>query len=334
MTGASGFLGGALTAELVRRGERVRILARGTSSLRHLRHLPVDVVYGCLEDRASLIQALQGVTIAYHCAALVTDWAPWQTFHAANVLGVRNILDAAHKVGTVRRFVHVSTSDVYGYPRQVADESHPIVDTKLPYQRSKSLGERAVWAFSEETGLPVTVIRPVSIYGPGDTDFVTEIGSLLLKRQMVMIDGGSCRAGLLYLSNAVDGIIRAADSPDTVGQAYNLRDETDETWGDYVCTLADGLGTRRPWINLPGRVALALGHLFEATYGALGVRSRPLFTRHAVYVLIRDQGYPITRAVRDFGFRSQVSFAEGMRRTVAWLHSEEGRAAVRRRPGG
>ena len=333
VTGASGFLGGALARERVRRGECVRILARRTSDLRRLQHLPVDVAYGCLDDRASLGPALQGVSIVYHCAALVTDWAPWKTFYGANVLGVSNMLDAARSTGSVRRFVHVSTSDVYGYPVQAADESHPVVLTRLPYQRSKSLGERAVWAFVEQTGLPATVVRPASIYGPGVTEIVTEIANLLLKRQMVLIDSGRCRAGLLYLSNAVDGIILAAHSPHTVGKAYNLRDETDETWDDYVGALAEGLGTRRPWINMPGSVALALGHLFEAMYRALSVRSRPLFTRHAVYVLMRDQGYPIMRGQRDFGFRSEVSFAQGMRQTVAWLDSEEGRVFAPRRPG-
>jgi nucleoside-diphosphate-sugar epimerase len=58
-------------------------------------------------------------------------------------------------------------------------------------------------------------------------------------------------------------------------------------------------------------------------------KSRPLVTRHAVYVLARDQAYGIDRAVRELGFSSRVSFAEGMTRTIAWLESEEGRAARR-----
>ena len=330
VTGASGFLGGALTKALILQGETVRILSRKTSNLSLLEGLPLDVVCGNLEDKQSLAPAVDGVNVVYHCAALATDWAPWEAFQAANVLGVRNLLEVAHEAGTVQRFLHVSTSDVYGYPVQVCDESHPITLTNMPYQRSKGLGENTAWEFARDTGLPLTVIRPVSIYGGGVTDFVAEIAELLFKRQMVLIDRGRHRAGLLYLDNAVEGIIQAAASPRTIGKAYNLRDESEETWGQYVLALANGLGVNPPWIRLPGGVSLFLGYAFEAIYGALRIRTRPLFTRHAVYVFMRDQGYPIARAQEDFGFRSNVCFDEGMRRTLAWLDSEEGRRAVPR----
>jgi len=151
---------------------------------------------------------------------------------------------------------------------------------------------------------------------------------LLLKKQMVLIDDGECPAGLLYVDNAVEGIIQAAESPQTVGQAYNLRDETNETWGEYVEALAWGLGTDPPWIKLPGTLALGLAAISEAVYSVLRVRSRPLLTRHAVYILIRDQGYLIGKAQRDFGFRSIVTFAEGVERSLAWFRSEAGRAAA------
>ena len=326
VTGASGFLGGALTRALVEEGEDVRVLARTTSDLRHLADLPIDVARGDLEDRASLGRAVDGARIVYHCAGLATDWAPWESFYRTNVTGVRNLLEAVQDVGELERFLHISTSDVYGYPRQACHESHPITPINLPYARSKSLGEMAVWEWQSSTGLPVTVIRPVSIYGPRSKDFVTEVAQLLLKRQMVLLDGGDCRAGLLYVDNAAEGIIQAAESPHTVGEAYNLRDDTDETWGRYTEALAEGLGAGLPWIRLSGRVALGLAAASEAVYRTLGIKSRPLLTRHAVYVFIRDQGYSIEKAQRDFGFRSRVSFSEGVKRSVEWFMSELGLA--------
>ena len=328
VTGASGFLGGALTQALAQRGEDVRILARRTSDLCHLENLPIDIAYSDLDDKASLTLAVQGVRVVYHCAGLATDWAPWEAFYQTNVGGVQNLLGAIEEVGGVQRFLHISTSDVYGYPREACDESHPITNVGLPYNRSKCLGEQAVWNWYRKTGIPTTVIRPVSIYGPRSKDFVTEIADLLLKKQMVLIDGGECPAGLLYVDNAVEGIIQAAESPQTVGQAYNLRDETNETWGEYIEALARGLGTDAPWIKLPGMLALGLAAISEAVYSVLHVRSRPLLTRHAVYILIRDQGYLIGKAQRYFGFRSIVTFAEGVERSLAWFRSEAGRSAV------
>ncbi len=330
VTGASGFLGGALTTALVRKGEEVRILARKTSDLSYLANLPLDVAYGDLADRASMIPALEGIRVVYHCAGLATDWAPWKAFYQANVVGVQNVLGAIEEVGGMQRFLHISTSDVYGYPREACDEAHPITDVGLPYNRSKCLGEEAVWEWYRRTGIPTTIIRPVSIYGPRSKDFVAEIADLLLKRQMVLIDGGECPAGLLYVDNAAEGIIQAAESPRAVGQAYNLRDETNETWGLYVHALARGLGTSPPWIKLPGALALGLAAVSEAVYHALRIRSRPLLTRHAVYFLIRDQGYLIGKAQRDFGFRSRVTFTEGVELSLAWFQSEAGRAAAPR----
>jgi nucleoside-diphosphate-sugar epimerase len=325
VTGASGFLGGALARTLAQRDEDVRIFARKTSNLAHLQGVRLQVAYGSLEDAASLVTAFDGIEVVYHCAALSTDWARWERFYEANVVGVGNLLQAAKRVDRIRRLVHISTTDVYGYPEKPCDESYPITNIGLPYNRSKGLGEKAVRDCHRETGLPITIIRPVSLYGPRSKDIVAEIAALLRKRQMVLINHGRSHAGLLYVENAVDGIIHAAASPNTVGKAYNLRDESCETWAQYVDALADGLRTQHPSMHLPAGLALGLARTLEALYSALQVRSRPLLTRHAVYLLFRDQGYPIARAQHDFGFESKVSFAEGIEKTVAWLHSEEGR---------
>ena len=330
VTGASGLLGGALTSALIRNGERVRALVRPTSKLKHLEKLPVELQSGSLEDKASVGRALDGVAIVYHCAAASTDWAPWQTYYAANVVGVRNLLEAASRQQTLRRFVHVSTTDVYGFPERACDESHPIVDIGLPYNRSKGLGEKIVWEFYEKLHLPITVIRPVTLYGPRDKNYVIEAGNLLLRRQGVLINGGRSIAGLLYVDNAAEGLIQAAHSPNTVGKAYNLRDGTDESWREYFDALADGLKVPRPRLNLSQRSAMVVARIFEAVHTLLHIWRRPILTRHIVYILTRDQGYPIGRAQRDFEFSSRVTFAEGVARSLAWLDSEEGKAAVPR----
>jgi nucleoside-diphosphate-sugar epimerase len=325
ITGASGFLGGALTRTLARRGQIVRIFTRKTSRLAHLKDLPIEIAYGSLEDKTSVISAFDGIEVVYHCAALSTDWGRWEEFYKANVLGVQNLLAAALGTKGMKRFLHISTSDVYGYPDKVCDESYPITNIGLPYNRSKGLGEKAVWDCHKETGLPITVIRPVTLYGPRSKDVVAEIACLLQRKQMVLINHGKSNAGLLYVDNAIEGILQAAASPNTIGEAYNLRDESNETWKQYVEALADGLHTPYPSIHLPAGLALGLARALETLYSILHVKSRPLLTRHAVYLMVRDQGYSIKKAQHDFGFQSKVTFAEGINRTIMWLNSEEGR---------
>jgi nucleoside-diphosphate-sugar epimerase len=322
VTGATGFLGGRLAQVLVARGQAVRILARPGSDLRHLAGLPLEIVQGDLAATASLAAAVKGVTHIYHCAACSTDWASWDVFYAANVAGVCNLLDAALQVNSLQRFLHVSTTDVYGYPADPGDESHPLTDVGLPYNRTKCQGEECVWRASRGAGLPVTVVRPATIYGPRSKDFATGIAKLIRQGTMAVVDGGRSPGGFCYVDNAVDAIIRAATVPETLGRPYNLSDATGATWRRYVDALADGLGERRPWINIPSAIAFPLARVLESTHGRLRSPGRPLLTRHAVYLLSRNQEYPIEKARRDFGFAPTVSFDEGVARTVNWLKKE------------
>jgi nucleoside-diphosphate-sugar epimerase len=319
VTGATGFLGGRLAQVLAGGGETVRILARPGRSLQHLAGSPVAVIPGDLGAIESLARAVHGVTHVYHCAACSTDWAPWHLYYEANVDGVKNLLDAAARVDGLQRFLHVSTTDVYGYPAQPCDESHPLTDVGLPYNRTKCQGEEAVWRASRDRGLPVTIVRPATIYGPRSKDFALEIARLIRQGSMTLIDGGRSPGGFCYVDNAVNAIIRAATIPETAGRVYNLADGTGVTWRQYVNALADGLGEHRPRLSLSSTAAFALARASELTYRALRISSRPLLTRHAVYLLSRNQEYPTTRARKEFGFAPAVSFEEGVGKTVEWL---------------
>jgi nucleoside-diphosphate-sugar epimerase len=265
---------------------------------------------------------VRGVRVIYHCAACSTDWAPAATYVAANVAGTQNVLDAAVRAGTVERFLHVSTTDVYGYPRVPCDESAPTRDVGLPYNRTKIQGEEAVWRAHREHGLPVTVLRPATIYGPRGKDFVVEIAKLLRQRLMLMIDGGRARGGFTYVDNVAQAMMDAAASAKAVGRAYNISDGTGTTWREYTWALADALDYPRPWLRLPFSAAMALAPAMEAAQRTLHLPGRPLLTRHAVHLVGQDQEFPSARAREDFGFAPRVSFAEGMARSAAWVRSQ------------
>jgi oxidoreductase len=318
VTGGSGFLGGRLAQMLAECGDTVRVLARPGNDLRHLANSQCEIITGSLSDVEGLSRAVRGATHIYHCAGCSTDWAPWPVYHEANVAGVQNLLRAAAEAPDLRRFLHVSTTDVYGYPRDPCEESHPLTDTGLPYNRSKCMGETAVWEAARERDLPVTVVRPATIYGPRGTAFATDIARLIRQGLMAVIDGGRSKGGFCYVDNAARAIIQAATARETIGRAYNLADGTGATWRTYVDALADGLGERRPWIDLPSALAFPMARMMETPHH-LRVPGRPLLTRHAVYLLSRSQEYPIERAQREFGMAPAVSFEEGIARTIRWL---------------
>jgi len=319
VTGASGFLGGHLAESLIAEGEEVYVLVRPTSATPHLSRLPVRPVIADLSDVASLRQAVQPVTRIFHCAACSTDWAPWATYVSANVTGTENLLEAARSAPKLERFVHVSTTDVYGYPAVPCAETRPMVDAGLPYNQTKRLGELAVWKAQREFSLPVTVVRPATIYGPRGKDFTIEVATLLRQRLMATIDGGRARGGFAYVCNVVDAMLQASVSKAALGQAYNLSDGTDATWKRYLALFAAGLECSEPWIDLSTRAAIGMSRLFEAVHRLLRLPGRPLLTRHAVYLLGVDQEFPTEKARRDFGFAPSVSLEEGIARSVAWI---------------
>jgi nucleoside-diphosphate-sugar epimerase len=260
---------------------------------------------------AALAQAVQDVSIVYHCAARSTDWAPWPSYYESNVTGVQNLLDACARAPNLRRFLHISTTDVYGYPHVPCDESQPTRDAGLPYNRTKILGDERV----RNSKLPFTVIRPATIYGPRGKDFATTIATHLRQGTMAVIGGGRAPGGFCYVDNVVDAMIAAANSEATLGQVYNLSDATNIDWRTYVDAIARGIGARRAWIDIPTSLAFPLARAFEFLPG------RPMLTRHAVYLLSRSQEFPIAKARHDFGYAPAISFDEGLARTTAWLNS-------------
>lgn len=305
---------------LAARGEAVTLLARPTASLAHLSGLPVRVVRGSLTDAAALADAARGATAIYHCAAASTDWAADAVYQESNVAGTQALLAAALQVPGLQRFVHVSTTDVYGYPLVPGPEDEPTRDAGLPYNRTKRLAELAVRQAAREHGLPVTILRPATIYGPRGSAFVTDIAALLRDRLMLLIDSGRHRGGFIYVDDVAEAMIVAATSPRTLGEAYNLCDGAGDTWRSYVDGLADALGLRRPWLNLPYPAAMLLARTMELPFRvAPRLKGRPLLTRHAVLLLGRDQQFPIAKAQEHFGFAPQVMLTEGLARSAAWL---------------
>ena len=324
VTGASGFLGGRLAEMLATQGEAVTILARHSARLEHLAEVPLRVVRGSLTDAAALQEAMDGATEIYHCAAASTDWAKIAVYVESNVRGTEALLEAATYVKSLRRFLHVSTTDVYGYPERPGMEDAPLLDAGLPYNQTKRLAELAVWKAGQDLGLPVTVVRPATIYGPRGKAFVTDIAALLRDRLMLLIDGGHRRGGFIYVDDVAAAMIAAANQQCTLGQAYNLCDGAGGTWREYVDGLADELQLKRAWLNLPYSAAAALARVVKIPWTLFpGLGGRPLLTQHAVVLLGRDQEFPTARAKADFGFAPVVSLREGLGRSAEWLRGLE-----------
>jgi acetylornithine/succinyldiaminopimelate/putrescine aminotransferase/nucleoside-diphosphate-sugar epimerase len=326
VTGASGFIGGHLARRLVREGYQVRCLVRPSSDVAALLALDVELVTGDLTAPETLARAVEGCSYVFHCGAMVTDWATQQEVEQANVAGTRNLLDACAR-GSVQRLVHLSSTDVYGYPGGVdVDEGFAASGFRNLYAQTKRAAEVEVWSAAAEHGFEAVVLRPATVYGPGSREVVLEIARALRRRQMFLIDQGRAVAGLCFIDNLLDAAVLAMVSERAVGEAFNVVDGVDVSWRVFADGLADGLGFRRARLNLPLRWAEFLGLTLEHGYRLLhrrtGLTTRPLLSRQAVHVMGIDQSFSTSKARELLGWEPRVSYADGLAATVEWLRSE------------
>ena len=318
VTGGSGFLGSHLVEALVARREDVRVLVRPTSNIGILKNLPVELAYGNLSEISSLRKAVKNVAVIYHCAALAKDWGSWKRFRSVNVTGVHYLLKTVLE-SNIKKFIHVSTTDVYGYPDYPADETTPYRPRGLPYCDTKIEGEKLVWDYYHQYHLPVTIIRPVNIYGPRSVSFVSDIVKLLRKGSMVHIGNSGKPAGLVYVKNVVDAMLRAADNQQSTGQVYNISDGSDVTWQQYVNRLAKMIGVSRPKTVIPYRLAYLTGWFMEKFFDIFSIDGKPLLTRMAAELFGTNQGFPIKKARQELGYQPRVDFEAGMHQVKIWL---------------
>ncbi len=323
ITGASGFIGGHLVERLLRENHRVRCLVRRTSDTALLRRLDVELVEGDLATPGSLSRAVQGCRYVLHCGAMVSDWGTVGEIRGINALGTRNLLEAA-VAASVERFIHFSTTDVYGYPDGPAvDETYVATGFRNWYSQTKREAEHEVLRAHQNGSVQVVILRPATVYGPRSREVIGEMAAAIRRGHMLLIDGGRATAGLSYVANVADAAALALRAEAAPGQAFNVTDGLPITWRQFLDDLADGLGCARVRWSLPSGAAHSLALVLEQSYRLLrsttGVKAAPLLSRQAVDVLGRGQDFSNEKARGLLGWTPRVDYRAGLEATLSWL---------------
>ncbi|HVX32854.1 MAG TPA: NAD-dependent epimerase/dehydratase family protein [Solirubrobacterales bacterium] len=327
LTGASGFIGGHLARRLADQGRQVRCLVRPGAAVAPLAAVGAEPIEGDLTRPDSLAAAAAGCDVVVHCAALVSDWGTVAEIERVNVAGTRD-LAAAAAAAAVRRFVHVSTTDVYGHPGgpAVGEDAVGATPPRNWYARTKLAAEEELRRVAAGSGMETVVVRPATVYGPGSVAVVGEIAAALRGGNMLLIDGGRALAGLCFVENLADLLLLALDSEAAAGEAFNADDGLAVTWRRFVDDLAAGLGVPPARWSAPYRPARALAVVIEEGYRVLrratGLSTRPLLSRQAVEVLGRPQSFSSRRARELLGWEPRVGYEVGLERTLDWLRGE------------
>jgi ornithine--oxo-acid transaminase len=326
VTGATGFIGGHLAQRLLRDGYQVRCLVRASSDTSLVDGLDVEIAVGDLTSARSLARAAQSCRYVFHCGALVSDWATPHEIARINVEGTRNLLEASADA-SVQRFVHFSTTDVYGYPGGAAvDETHAATRFRNWYAETKLAAEAEVRRVEKRRSLDTVILRPATVYGPRSTDVVGEIARAMRGGNMVLVDGGRAIAGLCYVDNLMDAAVLALRHEAARGQAFNASDGLDVTWKQFTDGLAAGLGCSEVRWSMPYWLAHGLGfsleHGYRLVHKTTRLRTAPLLSRQAVHVMGRDQNFSNRKARELLGWEPRIGYAAGLEATVAWLRAD------------
>jgi nucleoside-diphosphate-sugar epimerase len=320
VTGATGFAGSHLTRRLLSERFKVNILARPDSNYSVLELLGARVIHGDITDMESVEKAVSGVDTVYHIAALFRKAKfPDSAYWATNYDGTMNVMRACQKAG-VKRIVHCSTVGVLGnIDNPPADETTPYNPGDI-YQETKCAAERDVLQLYETEGLPVTVVRPAGIYGPGDTRWLKLFRSIA-RGKFAMIGSGKTLIHLVYISDLIDIFRLAADSPDAPGRVYIGAGERYISLNEFAETIADTEGVALSRMHIPVGPVHFLSGVCEDLCRAVGME--PPIYRRRVHFFMKDRAFSISKAKTELGYDPKVDVEEGVQRTVAW-YLEEG----------
>jgi len=316
VTGATGFLGSHLTERLVRDGHRVRILARDPAKAEALRRtVSGGIVLGDITDPSALAALVEGADTVFHLVSnFRTASGPPSSYRAVNLQGTVTALDAARAAG-VRRFVHCSTIGVHGHVRATpGDEWSPYAPGDL-YQETKMQAEQACFAEARRGGMEIVIVRPCSIYGPGDLRMLKMFKMLRNGRFFLL---GPCRENFhaVYIDDLVEGFLLAMRTPDISGEAFIIGGPEYLPLREYLATAARAVGARPPALRFPYAPFYAAAAVCEAICVPLGLE--PPLHRRRVRFFRNNRAFSIEKARAVLGYAPAVDLEEGMKRTVLW----------------
>lgn len=233
VTGATGFIGGRI-AEFIHFSKRRNVVAavHQWSNAARIGRFPIDIVQMDLMDKDSIKASLEGVTEIIHCAKGPEE---------VTIQGTVNLLDAALNQ-KVERFIHLSTTEIYGNVSGTIIEETEFSYTGNEYNRTKIDAEKACWEYYAK-GLPISVLRPSIVYGPFSGNWSVHFAKMLLDGKWGLYQKyGEGLCNLVFVDDLVNAILTALDNEKAVGEAFNITGPEVVTWNEYFAKYNDILG--------------------------------------------------------------------------------------------
>lgn len=317
VTGATGFLGGALARRLTGDGALVRALARHPERDRSLQELEgVEIVQGDVTDANRMREVIQGCEFVFHAAG-VSDGS-LEAQRRVNVGGTRNVVQAAAEAG-VERVVHTSTAGAYGFARRgEISEELPLEPGHAAYGISKAEAEAVVRKVAREQGLDYSIIRPGMIYGPGSRVWTEAMFRIARRKPTVFVGDGSGSIPAIYINDVVDLMTVLAVHPAAARETFNCTPDPSPTWREFLGAYAALAGHDR-WLAIPIS-PLGIAARLVAAFAPSDSRFKDLpqviefFTSYCRYRMDKARGL--------LGWQPKVGLSDGIESCAPYLREK------------
>lgn len=320
VTGASGFIGRNLALTLANAGVPVHVLVRTSSSRDHLQHPNIRVFFGDLLDPTSVHDAMAGCSQVYHLAGLAKMWMKDKLdYFKVNVTGTNHVLNMAASL-PIEKIIVTSTAGVYPPSgQQMTNEASPRrPELYTEYERTKNMAEALAFSFYRK-GLPVVVVNPTKVYGPGPIDdsntATLMLRDYLLGRWKVIPGNGKGTMNYVYIEDAITGII-AAMKKAAPGSQYIIGAEN-ASYNDFFSLIQSLSGVKRKLYHIPYPVIRSIAWLEDAKTKFF--HSKPFITSEWVKKIPYNWSKDVSKASVELDYHPR-SLKEGLQKTIDWLH--------------
>ena len=275
ITGATGFIGTHLIRKLAKTDHDLYCLVRQGSNASQIHEAGANVITGDVTDKGSLLQGMEGCDWLINLANIYTFWEPNRRLYKdVNVIGTKNVMESAIEKG-ISKVVHVSTALIYGKPADVPftekSEVGPVRFSE--YAQTKYEGDLIAWELFDRQRLPLVVVYPGMVIGPGNTRYGAQLVRNLVERRMPVSAFANKTSSMAYVGDVADVIARALEKEGNLGEKYLVGQQI--SLREFYQMISDISKVPLPKLSLPDSLAMFNGHFM--TFIANVTKKQPMW---------------------------------------------------------
>ena len=320
VTGATGFTGTVLVRKLAAAGLRIQAIARASSNLQPLADLDIRWFRGEVYDPALVTEAAREARYIFHLATAYREAKHAdEVYRRVHLLSTQLLAQAALANQGFQRFVHISTVGVMGHIAQPpADETAPLNPGDI-YQATKAEAEVWLRDFAAQAGLPISVLRPAAIYGPGDRRLL-KFFRMASRRWLILLGRGPGLYHLIHVDDLTEIIMLAATHPAALNEVFICGNPQCVTLEEMARVVAATLGRHFRVVHLPAAPFFLAADICEGLCRKVGLE--PPIHRRRLAFFTKDRSFDTRKLRTRLGYQVRHSNTSGLAEVTRWYSAQ------------